>query len=148
MAGKSPKQFHSNWPNVSDPTELPNVSGASIQDAALEVGDLCYSLSDTTLYYCTTSTLGAAAWVRAPYDASAIHDNEAAEINALTAKAAPVDADVVLIEDSESGTPWSKKKVTISNLMSGSTPGNAEILGATNETFTTVLVSSPQTLWQ
>lgn len=46
-------------------------------------------------------------------DASAIHDNEAAEISALTAKTTPVDADITIIEDSEtSPTAYQKKKLT------------------------------------
>lgn len=62
MAGKSPTAFHRNWPNVSDPTELPNVSGATIQDAGVEVGDQSFSVSDDTTYQCTTATIGSAVW--------------------------------------------------------------------------------------
>lgn len=50
-------------------------------------------------------------------DENAIHDNVAGEIDAIAAKATPVDADVVVIEDSEDG--FSKKKVTLDNLISG-----------------------------
>lgn len=62
MASKSGSEFHSYWGSVSGPTELPNVSGASIQDTSLEVGDTCYSISDTSLYFCTTATVGSAVW--------------------------------------------------------------------------------------
>jgi len=63
MATKSPRQHHSQWPNVSASTQLPNASGATIQDSALEVGDICFSIAEGVLYVCTDATLGAAVWV-------------------------------------------------------------------------------------
>jgi len=48
-------------------------------------------------------------------DDEAIHDNVVGEINAIAAKATPVDADILLIEDSAAS--WAKKKVTIVNLL-------------------------------
>jgi len=45
-------------------------------------------------------------------DTDAIHDNVDAEINAITNKASPVDADEIVIEDSES--TWAKKKTPLS----------------------------------
>ena len=62
MATKSARMFTSQWPNVSDPTELPNSPIASVQDLALEAGDTCYSVSDSTLYTCTDPTPTAAVW--------------------------------------------------------------------------------------
>lgn len=50
-------------------------------------------------------------------DADAIHDNVAAEINAIGDKASPVGADVIVIEDSADS--WNKKKVSITNLPGG-----------------------------
>lgn len=50
-------------------------------------------------------------------DTDAIHDNVAGEISALAEKASPVDADLVLIEDSEDGN--NKKKVQLSNISGG-----------------------------
>jgi len=50
-------------------------------------------------------------------DATAIHDNLAGEIDAITEKVAPVGADLLIIEDSEAANV--KKKVQISNLPSG-----------------------------
>ena len=47
-------------------------------------------------------------------DADAIHDNVAGEIDAITAKATPVGADQMLIEDSADSN--NKKKITISSL--------------------------------
>jgi hypothetical protein len=57
--------------------------------------------------------------VPSPVDADAIHDNVAGEINAITEKASPVGADVIVIEDS-AGAGWTKKKVQITNLPAGS----------------------------
>lgn len=56
-------------------------------------------------------------WIPSPSDADAIHDNVPGEIAALTEKGSPVDADLVLIEDSEDGN--SKKKVQVGNLPGG-----------------------------
>ena len=47
-------------------------------------------------------------------DATAIHDNVAAEISAIAAKAVPVLADLILIEDSEDS--FNKKKITVGDL--------------------------------
>lgn len=47
-------------------------------------------------------------------DAAAIHDNVAGEINAITAKATPVGADLALIEDSAAS--FAKKKIALSAL--------------------------------
>ena len=48
------------------------------------------------------------------YDANAIHDNEAGEINGITEKATPVSGDLLIIEDSADSN--NKKKVQIGNL--------------------------------
>jgi hypothetical protein len=50
-------------------------------------------------------------------DADAIHDNVSGEINAITDKASPVGADILLIEDSDAS--YAKKKVSITNLPGG-----------------------------
>lgn len=47
-------------------------------------------------------------------DTTAIHDNVAAEINAIAVKAAPANADIVVIEDSAAG--WAKKKAAVNTL--------------------------------
>ncbi len=54
-------------------------------------------------------------------DPTAIHDNIANEISAITAKATPVGDDVLVLEDSEAS--FVKKKATVSSLMSGSIGG-------------------------
>jgi hypothetical protein len=48
-------------------------------------------------------------------DANAIHDNQANEISALTAKTTPADNDIILLEDSAAG--YAKKKITKANLV-------------------------------
>jgi hypothetical protein len=50
-------------------------------------------------------------------DPDAIHDNVAGEINAITSKGTPVDADIVIIEDSAAS--WAKKKITLGDLPGG-----------------------------
>jgi len=67
----------------------------------------------------TADGLGGAAW-EAPVggeDPNAIHDNVSGEINAVTEKATPVSADLVLIEDSAAS--YAKKKVQVGNLPGG-----------------------------
>jgi hypothetical protein len=58
-------------------------------------------------------------------DADAIHDNVAGEINAISEKATPVSADLLIIEDSADSN--NKKKVQIGNLPGGSGGGDSVI---------------------
>lgn len=77
--------------------------------------------SDTQVIYLDTGT----AWLEvgnaggAGTDTTAIHDNESAEINAITEKAIPIDADLLLIEDSADSN--NKKMVQVGNLPSAGT---------------------------
>ena len=48
------------YPNITATTQLPNVSGATIQTGALQVGDL--AIVSGTTYVCTTTTIGSAIW--------------------------------------------------------------------------------------
>lgn len=60
-------------------------------------------------------------------DADAIHDNVSGEIQAVTEKTTPADADLLLIEDSEAS--HAKKSVQVGNLPGGTTSGGSgEIL--------------------
>ena len=69
------------------------------------------------------------------YDPNAVHDDESGEINMVTEKTAPVDADVLLIEDSEAS--WAKKKVKMENLpTSGSAPDDFTDLSDTPGAYT------------
>jgi hypothetical protein len=61
-------------------------------------------------------------------DVDAIHDNVAAEINAIAEKGVPVDADLLLIEDSAASN--AKKKVQIGNLPSGGGGATFTVSGA------------------
>lgn len=54
-------------------------------------------------------------------DANAIHDNASGEIAAITEKASPVSADLILIEDSEASN--AKKRVQVGNLPGGGSGG-------------------------
>jgi len=86
-------------------TELPNSYDAAIwrntssNEFALQIN-----------YSGTIKTIGAAAGS----DSSAIHDDVAGEINAITSKGTPVSADVLVIEDSEA--TYAKKKITLGTL--------------------------------
>lgn len=61
-------------------------------------------------------------------DTTAIHDNTASEISAITEKTAPVGADIVIIEDSANSN--NKKKVQFTNFLNFGIDG-----GAFNDTF-------------
>jgi hypothetical protein len=78
-------------------------------------------------------------------DADAIHDNVAAEISAITEKATPVSADLILIEDSADSN--NKKKVQIGNLPGGGGGGGPVLLFSDDTEFTetgTTLVTKKQ----
>lgn len=60
-------------------------------------------------------------------DTTAIHDNVAAEISAITEKIAPIGADLLVIEDSAAGN--AKKRVQIGNLPSGGGGDNVSVNG-------------------
>jgi len=49
-------------------------------------------------------------------DSTAIHKATEAEISAIAGKATPIDADVVVIEDSADATPFAKKSLTWANI--------------------------------
>jgi hypothetical protein len=56
-------------------------------------------------------------------DEDAIHDNVDGEINAITEKTTPVDADLLIMEDS--ADTYSKKKVQMSNIPLGDIDGGS-----------------------
>lgn len=76
-------------------------------------------------------------------DPDAIHDNVAGEISAITSKPVPVNADILIIEDSAAGD--AKKKVTIGSLPGGGTTGVVDFasLLTTNAVQTTVGTYTP-----
>lgn len=63
-------------------------------------------------------------------DSDAIHDNVAAEINAVSTKATPVTADVILLEDSADS--WNKKKTPFSGLPAATTTAKGIVELATD----------------
>lgn len=63
-------------------------------------------------------------------EANAIHDNVAGEIAAITEKASPISADLLIIEDSAAGN--AKKKVQIGNLPGGG--GSGDVVGPGSST--------------
>ena len=65
MATRSPTSAHNSWGSFAAITDLPNVAGASVQSATLEVGDVAYVAGAALLYFCTNATLGAATWAPA-----------------------------------------------------------------------------------
>ncbi len=63
MSLRSPTPVHNYWGNTfAAYAQLPNVAGATIQTANVEVGDTAYVPSDDMMYFCTVATLGAAVW--------------------------------------------------------------------------------------
>ncbi len=64
-----------------------------------------------------STTWNSLSFVSGTSDNTAIHDNVAGEINAITEKVTPVDADLLIIEDSEDSN--NKKKVQMSSLPGG-----------------------------
>lgn len=76
----------------------------------------------------TATGLGAKQ-VASATDADAIHDNVAGEISAITPKASPVAADLLIIEDSEAANV--KKSVQVSALPGSDLRGPAIVVGST-----------------
>ena len=79
--------------------------------------DTSTSPHTTRLYNTSTSTWIAISMTGGTSDPDAIHDNVAGEIAAITEKTSPVDADLLLIEDSEDSN--NKKRVEVGNLATG-----------------------------
>jgi hypothetical protein len=61
MALRSFTQYHNHVGSYAT-TELPNVSGATVQDPNIEVGDIAYDTTEQVLKQCTDDTLSAAVW--------------------------------------------------------------------------------------
>lgn len=104
-------------------TEASRYVGATTSGAPVSgtfaVGDYVIT-QDGSVFVCTTAgspgtwtEVGAAAGT----DADAIHDNVAGEIAAVTEKTTPVDADLLLMEDSADSN--NKKRVQVGNLPGG-----------------------------
>ena len=113
-----------------------------VSDATLiDTGDSRLSDARTP----TTHTHGNADLTGVPgagVDTTAVHDDTSGEINAVTTKATPVSADVLLLEDSAAS--FAKKKITVGSLPASLAASSiAEASGDTTETSATdVLVAS------
>jgi hypothetical protein len=97
-------------------------------------------VSDSVDYVPTQQSVKAYVDSVAGTDADAIHDNVAAEINALTAVVGGMAAtDVFILEDASAGTPFEKRKITFSNLQddifSGTVTGTTFTFNGTTLTF-------------
>lgn len=68
MALRSPTSNHNYRGSFASAAQLPNVSGATQQNATLETGDVAYVVD--RLYVCTTATVGAAVWLALTNDAA------------------------------------------------------------------------------
>ena len=63
MALRSKTSIHSQWPNVTVTTSLPNVTGSPTQSSDLQAGDWCYVAGTVgAAYVCRVATLAAASW--------------------------------------------------------------------------------------
>jgi len=112
----------------TDAAELLELSGQEIQFVAQAAntflaGPVSGADADPTFRAVVTDDLPAHTHIESDItdldhtDASAIHDDVAGEIHAIDAKATPVDADELVIEDSEA--LWVKKRVALSDLPTG-----------------------------
>jgi len=73
-------------------------------------------------------------------DTTAIHDDTASEISAVTLKGTPVSGDFLLIEDSDAGN--AKKRVTVGSLPAGSEANDLETDGAAGIATTEIFVGN------
>ena len=91
----------------------------------------------TSVYVCTSAGVGNANWEdltsAGATDGDAIHDNVAGEIAAITEKASPVAADLIVIEDSAAANV--KKRVQLGNLPGG---GSGDVVGPASATDTAI----------
>jgi hypothetical protein len=76
-------------------------------------------------------------------DSTAIHDDTGNEIAPITAKTAPVGADVLLLEDSAAG--YAKKSVTLTNLTATLASTTLTVVGASDTVQATLRAAAVQT---
>jgi len=98
---------------------LPNEIALITAKGTPTTSDLAMIEDASAAYAKKKATLGTLPYGR---QISAIHDNVAAEISGITEKTTPVDADLILIEDSEAAD--AKKKAQLGNLPPGDEQSN------------------------
>jgi len=106
----------------------------NLQDAYFWVGNASNQATAVTMSGEATMTNTGVVTVADGADGTAIHDNVAGEITAITEKVTPASADVLLIEDSAAGNV--KKRLQIANLPAGSLPATVVETDQSN-TYTT-----------
>jgi hypothetical protein len=114
------------WSKTTDPTV--NDDGT----AGFSIGSRWINVTLDKEFVCLDASTGAAVWTQTTAsgstDADAIHDNVAGEIAAITEKATPVSADLLVLEDSADSN--NKKRVQIGNLPGGGGGDNISVNGA------------------
>ena len=118
-------QYHTDarattWLGTKDLGEIGNVSVSGVAQGAIlyyNGSNWVHLAAGTSGHYLQTNGTGAnPSWTAvSATDANAIHDNVAAEINAITLKGTLVPADVFLIEDSAAS--FAKKKTTLQDIL-------------------------------
>jgi len=108
--------------------DLSGYTDAEVSSGACSGDDLVLTLSDASTVTVTDGCLTGSGGS----DADAIHDNVGSEISAITEKASPVSADMIIIEDSEAAN--AKKMVQVGNLPGGSGTTTALSVGTVGTT--------------
>lgn len=123
------------WVEANNAWEAADPTGGSGSPLTVEEQDGTPSVANVDTIRVTNGTLTddgggtvTLAFGSAATDGSAIHDNEAGEIQAIAEKESPVAGDLLLIEDSEDS--YAKKRVEMGNLPGGSGGGGTDVLMA------------------
>jgi hypothetical protein len=68
VSTRSGQEFHEFWGSFATRADLPNVAGALVQKAAVEIGDYAWVTDELGAFRCLDATLGAAVWVAEPWN--------------------------------------------------------------------------------
>lgn len=116
------------------PSGVPGAAGATTIDDLTDVDTSTVApvLEDSLVWNGSQWAPSGVTGGGAGSDTTAIHDNEAGEIAAITEKTVPVSADLLIIEDSAAGNV--KKRVQIGNLPGGAGGQTDTVAGASGIT--------------
>lgn len=114
-------------------------SGASVSELS-DLSDVSSSTPTSGNILVANGTSWASSSLTSTETPTAIHDDTAGEINAITEKASPVNADLLIIEDSEASN--AKKKVQLGNLPGGTGNGNIKVWCWVSNLDTSFLLST------